>query len=212
MRISSAERKQHLIKATVALMRAKGVQSLNLRAIATEAGASLATVYYCFDSKEDLLSNAVEYWLRRMVEIPDTAKTNKGPLGLVKTVLRIAEEYWTNLVNDPQDVLGQIELVLWAVRQSSSDALAKRIYERYMATLGDIFTNAVAVSGETSTWDPQELARAFISLVDGASLQFIADPTATGHRERFFRALLLILADSVDSDRKGREGELGEEG
>lgn len=200
MRISSAERKEQLIKATVALMRSHGVQRLNLRAIAAEAGASLASVHYCFDDKDDLFSHAVEHWLRRMVDIPDISGNTSEPLGLVKTVMRIADVYWTGLVDDPLDVLGQIELVLWAARQAPSDALAQKIYARYMATLGEIFANAVDAAGEKSTWDPEDLARTFIALVDGASLQFIADPTADGHRERFFRALRLVLADAVEKD------------
>ena len=52
MRVPAAERKDQLIQATVELMRRDGVQRLNLRAIADEAGASLASVHYCFDGQE----------------------------------------------------------------------------------------------------------------------------------------------------------------
>jgi hypothetical protein len=145
-----------------------------------------------------------------MVDIPDISDTSSEPLGLVKTVLRIADVYWTGLVDDPLDVLGQIELVLWAVRQAPSDVLAQKIYARYMATLGDIFAKAATAAGEKSTWDPEDLARTFIAIVDGASLQFIADPTADGHRDRFFRTLRLILADAVETDGTsiGQDGEI----
>ncbi|MCC7480018.1 MAG: TetR/AcrR family transcriptional regulator [Hyphomicrobiales bacterium] len=200
-RISSADRKDQLIQATIALMRRDGVQRLNIRAIAEEAEAPLATVHYCFEGKDDLLSHAVEHWLQRMVEVPGIGDKGGSPRGLAQTVEHIAAAYWTAFIDDPLDVLCQIELVLWAARQPPSDTLAKTIYQRYELALGDIFANALSLAGETSTWKPTDLARTFIALVDGASLQLIADPTTPGHRERFFRTLRLLLADAVRRHR-----------
>lgn len=196
-RVSSANRKEQLIQATIALMRRDGVQRVSVRAITEEAEAPLAAVHYCFEGKDDLLSQAVEHWLQRMINVPGVGGKNGSPRGLATTVELIAETYWTAFVDDPLDVLCQIELVLWAARQPLSDTLAKTIYQRYELALGDIFANALAVAGETSTWKPADLARTFIALVDGASLQLIADPSRLDHRERFFRTLRLLLADAV---------------
>lgn len=207
-RVSSADRKDQLIHATIALMRRHGVQRLNIRAIAEEANAPLATVHYCFEGKDDLLSHAVEHWLRRMVDVPGLGGSDGAPFGLAQTVERIAEAYWAAFVDDPLDVLCQIELVLWAARQLPSDTLANTIYQRYERALGDVFAKALSHAGETSTWEPTDLARTFIALIDGASLQLIADPTAPGHRERFFRALRVLLADTVRPASRGATPEI----
>ncbi|MCG2624436.1 hypothetical protein LVY72_21340 [Arthrobacter sp. I2-34] len=38
------------------------------------------------------------------------------------------------------------------------------------------------------------LARAFIAIFDGAALQYMADPDAAGHKDRFFMMIDAILA------------------
>jgi AcrR family transcriptional regulator len=202
VRVSSAERKDQLIRATVELMRTDGVQNLSLRAIAEQAGASLATVHYCFDGKDDLLVNAVEYWLRRMVDVPELDETAISS-GVEEVASRIAEAFWTSLEENPNDVLAQIELVTWAVRESPKKRLARRIYQRYEATLGEIFDDALTTSGQTSTWEARDLARAFIFIVDGASLQYMADPSSPRHRALFERMLTVLLNDVV-ADEAGR--------
>lgn len=203
MRVSSAERKSQLIQATVHLMRRDGVQRLNLRAIAEEAGASLAAVHYCFDGKDDLLGHAVEHWLRRMVDIPDVTGAASGA-GLGGVAERIADSFWNALEESPDDVLAQIELVTWAVREAPRQRLAQSIYARYEATLGQVFAEAAASSGETLTWDAEDLARAFIVVVDGASLQFMAEPSSVRHKEIFRRLLTLLFSDAVSDAAQER--------
>jgi AcrR family transcriptional regulator len=196
MRVSSVERKEQLINATIELMRRDGIERLNLRAIADEAGASLATVHYCFDGKDDLLRHAVEHWVRRMVDIPDvTDETAQQGLALVAD--RIADAFWTALEENPDDVLAQIELVTWAVRESPKQALARTIYQRYETALGDIFADALARSAQASTWEPSDLARAFIAILDGSILQYLAEPTSPSHRVMFRRLLSLLLTAAV---------------
>jgi AcrR family transcriptional regulator len=196
MRVSATERKEQLIRATVELMREEGVQNLNLRAIADRAGASLATVHYCFDGKDDLLTHAVEYWLRRMVELPDLDDAAMA-FGLPAVAQRIAGAFWSALEDNPDDVLAQIELVTWSVRQAPKKPVARRIYRSYETTLGGIFNRALSTSGQSSTWEPGDLARAWLVLVDGASLQYMADPTSERHKQTFERMLALVFESAV---------------
>jgi AcrR family transcriptional regulator len=151
----------------------------------------LATVHYCFDGKDDLLRHAVEHWVRRMVDIPDVTTTvDQGLAGVVE---RIAEAFWTALEDNPEDVLAQIELVTWAVREAPRQDLARTIYQRYETALGDIFAQALGGSGQTLTWEPGDVARAFIAILDGSILQFLAEPTSPRHKVMFRRLLSLLL-------------------
>ena len=195
MHVPATERKDQLIRATVELMRRDGVQRLNLRAIAEEAGASLAAVHYCFDGKDDLLRHAVEYWLQRMVELPEV-DTEAG-VGLEAAIDRIAGAFWTALEENPHDVLAQIELVAWSVREAPRLDLAESIYRRYEEALADVFTKALADAGQDVSWDMGDFARAFVMIVDGASLQYMADPGSDRHRRTFHRLLLLSAQDAL---------------
>ena len=195
MRISSAERKEQLIRATVELMRRDGVQRVTVRRIAEEAGANLATVSYCFDGKDDLLRHAFDHWLHRMLDVPPGG--SDAAQGLAATIRRIADAYWTDLEESPADALAQLEGVIWAVREAPEDELARSIYDHSARELAHVFQSAMDASGETSTMSAQQLAYAFLMLIDGASLQYLADPTNNSYRAVFEQLLELFLAGAL---------------
>ena len=187
MRIASAERKKQLIAATVELMRRDGIQRLTVRGIAEEAGANLATVSYCFIGKDDLLRHAFDHWLHRMLDVsPNGSDASQG---LTATARRVADAYWKDLEETPADVLAQLEAITWAIREAPQDELARTIYEHSTRELASIFQAALDATGATSTMTAQELASAFLMLIDGASLQYIADPGNPTYRTVFDQLL-----------------------
>src|ERR1700716_3308777 len=58
-RVQAKVRREQLIDAAVRVAARDGVASTPPRAIATEAGASLASVHYCFESKQELLQEVL---------------------------------------------------------------------------------------------------------------------------------------------------------
>ena len=180
MRVSAAQRREQLIDATVELMRRDGVGSVTLRAIAEAAHAPLATVHYCFRDKDELVTAAVDYWLRLMVD--DMAAGADGFGGLGATMDRIAERFWAGLESNSADVLAQLEVITWAVREQPESGLARLIYERYANELSALFSKAMADGGEDSSVPVDELARAFLVLIDGCSFQALADPSGSKYR------------------------------
>ncbi len=182
MRIPATERKEQLIDATIALMQTHGVVSLTLRDIAKHAGASLAAVHYCFADKNELFTAAVERWLKNMMTYAEDVDPS---LGLRSTVVEVARRYWDELEMTPSDVLAQIELVIWAARQEGGQELAASIYPGYESGLGALFSKAMEVDSQDQILSPEELARIFIAIIDGCSLQYITQPDAGSHRRLF---------------------------
>ncbi|MFD1210496.1 TetR/AcrR family transcriptional regulator [Arthrobacter sp. GCM10027362] len=180
-----------MISATAELMKREGVQSITLRAIAKEAGAPLAAVHYCFNDKDELMDAAAEHWLRHMSRFSTDVPVDSG---LRKALEHVAEGYWGLLEEAPEDILAQVELVTWATRNSAGSPLAARIYPAYEAELGRVFSTAAEKSAEQSRLDFKELARAFITIFDGAALQYMADPDSGGHRDRYFMMIDALLA------------------
>lgn len=197
MRISAAERKQQLINATVDLMRTRGVQALTLRAIAEHAHAPLATVHYCFHDKDELVAAAVDYWLRLMVD--DMSNDAGGAGGLRATVHRLGARFWEGLEQNSQDVLAQLEVITWAMREQPTSGLAGLIYSRYETELALLFAKALADAGEEASIPVEQLARAFLVAIDGCSLQALADPAGSHYRAVFSQLVDGLLSNTVRS-------------
>ncbi|WP_411733407.1 TetR/AcrR family transcriptional regulator [Paeniglutamicibacter sp.] len=193
MRIPANERKEQLIDATIALMQTRGVVALTLRDIAKHAGASLAAVHYCFDDKDELFTAAVERWLKNMMTYAEDVDPS---FGLRSTVNEVARRYWDELEATPSDVLAQIELVVWAARQEGGQELAASIYPGYESGLGALFGKAMETDTHDRLLPPEELARIFIAIIDGCSLQYITQPNLTSHR-RLFEFLVEAVLQQV---------------
>ncbi len=190
MRISSEERKEQLISATVEIMRREGVQSVTIRAIAKEANAPLATAHYCFSNKEELMEAAAEAWFKNLrrfsIDVPEH-------LGLRKAVERLAEGYWRALEEEPESILSEIELILWATRNAAVSPLAAKIYPAYEVELGNMFSSAAQASGDQCLIGFGTLVRCFLMIFDGAAIQCMTAPGAIDYRAQFFMMVDALL-------------------
>ncbi|TAM70657.1 MAG: TetR family transcriptional regulator [Microbacteriaceae bacterium] len=173
MRVPATERRQQLIDAAVRLTSRDGIEAANLRAIAQEANAPLSAVHYCFRDKDELMHEAVEFWLQQLVGMAEQAAIDGGLRGTLTT---FADQFWHELEGDPRNILAQLEVVTWAIRGESHEDLAVSIYSRYEAALSKLFADALVSAGETSAIPPGTLARAVVGIVDAGSLQYLSDP------------------------------------
>lgn len=193
-RVSLEERRHQLIEATIAEMRESGVQSVTLRSVAKRAEASLATVHYCFENKEDLIQAAVRRWLSTMVEYAGSIPTDQG---FDATVSAFAEMFWADLESTPEDVLAQIELVLWAKRHEASSNISSLIYPGYEVELAALFSASFAHEHPGAAFDAPSFVRLLLAIFDGCSLQFILQPELPVHRENFFLLVRSVVASAT---------------
>ena len=190
MRLPARERKEQLIAATIELMRREGVQSVTIRAIAKEANAPLATAHYCFSNKEELMEAAAEAWFKNLSRFSSDVPVH---LGLRKAVEQVAEGYWRALEEEPDSILSEIELILWATRNAAVSPLAGRIYPAYEVELGNMFASAAQNTGEQCLMEFATLVRIFLMIYDGAAIQYMTDPKAADHRAHFFMMIDALL-------------------
>lgn len=193
MRVPAVERRQQLIEAAVRLSSRAGIEAANLRAIAEEANAPLSAVHYCFRDKDELMHEAVEFWLQQLVGIAENAAADGG---LRATVTGFAADFWRELESDPPNVLAQLELVVWANRGETHKDLAVSIYSRYETALSRLVEEAMANAGEESRVSSQLLARSIVGIIDAASLQYLSDPASPEPR-RMFDLLIAALLNAA---------------
>jgi len=77
-RVAAHDRRQQLIEAAIRVAERDGIAATTTRRIATEAGASLATVHYCFRSKQELFEQVLTAII---TELSEAAQETSDPAG-----------------------------------------------------------------------------------------------------------------------------------
>ncbi|WGY02860.1 TetR family transcriptional regulator [Nocardioides sp. QY071] len=165
--IPTEVRRQQFIDAAIEVIARDGVDGATTRKIAQEAGAPLATLHYCFQTKENLLWAVFEY-------LADTIRTEleeRVPQG--QSTASIAEQVLTETlraaIDRPSANRAQLEIWLWAERNDQEVAL--RLYDMYVEVWREQLKAAKAPLPDDEI---ESLARVVLALVDGLNNQLIA--------------------------------------
>jgi len=195
-RLSADVRRQGFIEAAVRIIASHGMRGATTRRIAEEAGSPLATLHYCFHTKEQLFFAVFAY----LAEVT-SAEVKDVPVGLGRAardwLVRAAN--WTIAHDDY--ARAQYELYFWALRQEGGDSdLGARIYELFFNRVEKQLRAALQPQDDDALVVP--LARILVGIVDGLVMQWNGDHD----RERFdldFRLAGDMVEALVASRSKG---------
>jgi AcrR family transcriptional regulator len=165
-RIPSEVRRQQFIEAAVTVIARDGVDGATTRRIAEEAGAPLATLHYCFQTKENLLWAVFE----QVADLVRTATAQRLPDGedLAGIAAELIRESMRTAIDQPDATRTQIEIWLWAERNDAE--FASRMYGKYLDAAQEFLSkaNVPLPAAELET-----VTRVIIGVIDGLCMQFV---------------------------------------
>jgi AcrR family transcriptional regulator len=170
----SPRARQRILDAAVRRIAREGLDELRIARIAMDAGVSSALVHYHFDSRDALLSEALEH----SYEIAGEARTSDPEPGrdAVETLRAMIEQCLPLPGAQRDDWLLWVELWLRAARSPALRPTAARLYERLHAW----FADAIIAGAEAGAWtadDPDRSADLILALIDGYGVRCLArDP------------------------------------
>ncbi|QSR24887.1 TetR family transcriptional regulator [Nocardioides aromaticivorans] len=166
--ISAAERRPQFIEAAIVVIARDGVDGATTRRIADEAKAPLATLHYCFQTKENLLVAVFEHLSSEMSVDLDSIAVKGASTATVAERVLTATMQW--LVDRPVRARAEIEIDLWA--QRNDPEMARGIYDGFRQAWTDLL-----MKGRTPlpAAEVETLVRVMIALADGLTMQFISD-------------------------------------
>ena len=164
--IPTEVRRQQFIDAAVSVVAREGVDGATTRRIAQEAGAPLATLHYCFQTKENLLWAVFEQLADRVrVDVGETPVKGES-VGAIAGYL-IRETVRWGLTN-PDHNRAQIEIWLWAER--NDQGFAVRLYDAFIDACKGLFQSASSPLPERRL---ETVIRVVVSIIDGLLMQLI---------------------------------------
>lgn len=166
-RIPAAERRTDLVRAAVRIIATHGVDGATTRRIAEEANAPLATLHYCFSSKELLFQAVLEQLAAEYRNVLTGAHIHGDLATTARALLRVLMQWY---VESSDFGAATVELISWAQRQQGAPAVV--MYNESFDVLRTILDGAAA--GQSV--DPDiigQLSYVLASLSDGFAINWL---------------------------------------
>jgi TetR/AcrR family transcriptional regulator, regulator of biofilm formation and stress response len=194
-RIPAPERRAALVEAALRVVAQRGISQATTRAIVAEAGMSLASFHYAFDSRDELIDELIttvvaqetEAVLPELIEGSDLGELLEA--GLVR--------YFEHLKADPQHEQAMLELTQYALRSPERNPLALAQYARYVELAERSLELAAEVAEIRWRVPAREVARVLVAFTDGITLTWLVDRDDDAARA-FARAAADALSRMAD--------------
>lgn len=178
-RVSADTRRLQFVEAAARVIANDGLAAATTRRIATEAGANLAALHYCFRNKDELLQEVYAFLSRDYAQALPPVNVAGG--GLTDVMRAHARRIWERMLLNPHEQVTTFELLLRRFREKPEGEAAVRaqnriMYEGWIQSTIELFREAAAAAGEDIPENLELITRLFISGIDGISMQHLADP------------------------------------
>jgi AcrR family transcriptional regulator len=188
-------RRPQLLEAAAGVIAERGIASTRIADVAERAGTSPPAVLYWFDSKDQLLAEALtvdeERYYRKVTERMDSLESPRARLRLLLS--SSAEEYDSRL---------WMEVWTRALRDISTRRARRRLDQRWRKQIADVIRDGQR-SGEFGEADADDVALVLASLIDGLAVQVtLGDPDVP--KERML-ALVVDMAERLADTELRRE-------
>lgn len=182
-----ATRRRELLEAAVRVIGRGGIAAVDHRAVAAEAGVPLGSTTYYFESKHDMVAQALNYVAEREAERLHTeAERSLRDVGPEALPARLADVLINAWAGDRTVLLAQYELYLESARRPDLRPAAERWDRAYRELLQHALEQLDAP-------DPARRARLLCAGLDGLLL----DHVATGSAPADLRALAIELIQRI---------------
>jgi AcrR family transcriptional regulator len=166
-RLTVDDRREEILRATVAQIAERGVAAIRVADVATALGVSTALVFYHFRSKDRLVAEAFAYAARR--DLDRLAQVAGSGGSARQRLLRALRLYHPSGSAAPG---WRLWIDGWsaALREPELRRVCRRLDLRWRDTIAGLIAEGVA-AGEFDCPDPEAAAWRITALIDGLSVQ-----------------------------------------
>lgn len=167
-RVPAAERRNDFVNAAIHVIAVHGVDGATTRRIADQAKAPLATLHYCFDSKEDLFAAVFEKVAEQYRDVLVKNDVHSDVATTACAILRGLTHWY--LVESGDFASATVELVSWAQRQQGNPAIL--VYNEALSAMRSILKDAA--SGQDISSDTiDQISYVIAALSDGFAVNWL---------------------------------------
>lgn len=199
-RIPVEERREALIAAAFRVIGKQGLSHASTRAIVAEAGMSLASFHYAFESRDQLLELLIKEVLAG--EQRAILPANLTGKSLTESLTEGLQGYLDHLRADPGREQAMLELTQYALR--SALPLAEGQYEQYTRFALESLELAAQQTDSEWTVPPSVVARLLVALTDGFTISWLIDRD-DAHAQASVEAAAKAIASLAISKNRSKQ-------
>lgn len=171
--IPATERRRTLIDAALTIIARDGIGAASTRAVAHEAGASLASYHYAFQSQAELMEALIEDTLSFERLGMESAMLEATDL---RSTMRLCfANYFEGLKANPQREMAMLELTQYALRTPGLEHYASKQYRHYYALAQGMIEALAMGFGVQYSMPTPTLARLIVVFTDGLTTTWLAE-------------------------------------
>jgi AcrR family transcriptional regulator len=177
-RMSAGERRAALIEAALRVVSREGLAQATTRAIVAEAGMSLASFHYAFESRDELVDELIGTVVareRKAVGAEELAEAAAAGATLAELVEAGLLRYFEHLRADPEHEQAMLELTQYALRSPERHPLAIAQYASYVELIVEALVAAAALTGARWLMPVEHVARVLVAFSDGLTITWLVD-------------------------------------
>ncbi|MCM3656434.1 TetR/AcrR family transcriptional regulator [Agromyces mediolanus] len=178
VRMSAADRRAALIEAALRVVSREGLAQATTRAIVAEAGMSLASFHYAFDSRDELVDELIGTVVareRKAVAPEELIAAAGAGASLAELVEAGLLRYFDHLRADPEHEQAMLELTQYALRSPERHPLAVAQYDRYTDLVVEALEAAADLTGARWRLPVEHVARVLVAFSDGLTITWLVD-------------------------------------
>lgn len=184
-----AARREALLEAVLHIVGDVGPDAVTHRRVAEVAGLPLASTTYWFESKDHLLTAALELAAERdTARLLDTlAQAERGDADPLDTVVAVIAESCLDASQSGRgSLIATFALLLEAARRPALQDVSRRWTEAYLLTLGRLLESAGSAR-------PRQDAELLLGAADGLLIEQLASGTEDDLRPRLRRLAAVLV-------------------
>lgn len=184
-RLTVQQRRDAAINATMRVIARDGVEAATTRRIADEAQVGQSSLFYAFESRDELLAAVVEHGIAQELAAMDgwlsqaSAMFTTSQMNIADVARAAFDSFMHDLIENRDREYALVELALYARRTEGLEHLAESLYRGYNELVSGLLVVAAETTGVTWTLPAEELATIVVAMTDGMTLSYLS----TGDRE-----------------------------
>jgi len=182
-----------LLSATEACIKKRGINNLDINEICSEAGLSKGAFYHHFRSKQHLLLELLNKWIKN---ITDQVKIPDEKLDAIDLIIYVIEKLSPVFEQSEKQLPVFLDLYIKAISDKNLKEYVLKTHDNFLLFFTSVLKNGME-KGTIKSGNPLQVSKILFSITLGLLIQGLIDPAGEDWKELAKTSITMLLSNKV---------------